>query len=182
MMTAHLSETMALLERTPASLDALLRNLPESWTQHNEGGSTWTVIDVLDHLIYAEQADWIPRAKWIMEFGDSGPLPPFDREGFRPLSAGKALGQLLDEFAAARSQNLNQLRAMNLRAEDFDRRGFHPALGAVTLSQLLATWAAHDVNHLHQIARIMAYQYRDAVGPWRAFLGVMHCNGHGAPA
>jgi len=181
-MAARLNDTIALLERTPASFDALLRNLPEIWTQRNEGGSTWTVFDVIGHLIHAEHADWIPRARWIIEFGDSKPFPPFDREGHARLVRGKSLGQLLDEFAAARSQSLHDLRAMNLAPADFERHGRHPSLGAVTLSQLLATWATHDVNHLHQIARIMAHQYRDAVGPWQAFLGVMHCDGHGAPA
>jgi len=180
MISADLDPAIALLERTPGSFDALLRNLPEVWTLRNEGGSTWTVFDVIGHLIHAEHADWIPRAKWIIEFGDSQPFPPFDREGHAGLVRGKSLSQLLDEFAAARAQSLQELRALKLDPEDFRRRGWHPSLGAVTLSQLLATWAAHDVNHLHQIARIMAHQYRDAVGPWRAFLGVMHCDGHGA--
>lgn len=181
-MTEHFNNTVALLERTPAALNVLLRDLPAFWTQHNEGGSTWTVFDVVGHLIHGEHTDWIPRAKWIIEFGDSRPFPPFDREGHKALARGKSLGHLLDEFAASRSQSLSELRTMNLHSEDLDRPGRHPALGTVKLSQLLATWAAHDLNHLHQISRVMAYQYRDAVGPWSAFLGVMHCDGHGAPA
>ena len=48
------------------------------------------------------------------------------------------------------------------------------------MSELLATWGAHDLTHLHQISRILAYQYRDAVGPWAQYLGVMQCNGHSA--
>ena len=95
-------------------------------------------------------------------------------------SEGKLLGQLLDEFARLRSENLSELRALNLQPEDLERRGRHPALGVVTLSQLLATWAAHDLTHLHQIARIMAHQYREAVGPWTQYLGVMQCAGHSA--
>lgn len=179
-MAVQLDSTIALLERTPRALDALLRDLPESWTLRNEGGDSWTVFDVVGHLIHGEHTDWIPRTKWILEFGDSKPFDPFDRLGHEQLTRGKSLGQLLDEFAQARAQSLSTLRAMNLQAADLERRGHHPALGAVTLSQLLSTWAAHDANHLHQIARIMAHQYRDAVGPWLAFLGVMRCNGHGA--
>lgn len=182
MMAEHLDTTTALLERTPAALDALLRNLPDAWTQRNEGASTWTVFDVVGHLIHCEIADWIPRATWIIEVGEAKAFPPLDREVHRPLTSGKSLAQLLDEFAAARSHSLLELRAMHLQPADLARRGRHPALGSVTLSQLLATWAAHDANHLHQISRIMAHQYRDAVGPWQAFLGVMHCNGHSAPA
>ena len=180
-MSAHFESTVALLEHTPSCLNALLRDLPEIWTRRNEGGSTWTVFDVIGHLIHGEHTDWIPRARWILEFGESSPFPPFDREGHARLTRNKSLAELLDAFADARSQSLRDLRAMNLQAADFERRGRHPAFGTVTLSQLLATWPAHDLNHLHQISRIMAHQYRSAVGPWDAFLGVMHCDGHSAP-
>ncbi len=182
MMLAQLDNIIALLERTPASFDALARNLPDFWTKRNEGGNTWTAFDVVGHLTHVEQANWIPRARWILEFGDSRPFPPLDRDGHANLTRNKTLGELLDAFAAARSQSLRELRAMNLQAKDLERFGKHPTLGAVTLSQLLTTWAAHDVNHLHQVSRIMAHQCREAVGPWRAFLGVMHCDGHSSPA
>ena len=78
------------------------------------------------------------------------------------------------------AENLAELRALNLTEQDLNRRGLHPELGTVTLSQLLATWAVHDLTHLHQISRIMAHQYREAVGPWTAYLGVMQCAGHSA--
>jgi hypothetical protein len=181
-MEAHLSETIAVLERTPSALDGLLRGMPEFWTHHNEGGRTWCVFDVLGHLIHAERADWIPRAKWILQFGDSQPLAPFDRSGHQEAIRGKTLALLLDEFERARSASLTELRAMSLQPADFERFGRHPSLGAVTLAQLISTWAAHDLNHLHQIARIMAHQYREDVGPWARFLGVMHCDGHSAPS
>lgn len=182
MTEADLENTLALLVRTLSALDALLRGMPEFWTRSNEGGSTWSAFDVVGHLLHAEHADWIPRAKWILHFGDSRPFPPFDRSGHEQLTRGKSIVELLDEFAQARSESLRELRAMNLHTADFERRGRHPSLGGVSLAQLLATWAAHDLNHLHQIARIMANQYRDEVGPWVRFLGVMHCNGHSEPA
>jgi len=170
-----LQNTIALLARTPAALDALLRGLPEAWTMRNEGENTWTVFDVVAHLAYLERTDWIGRARRILEFGETRPFDSVNRVGFRQDSQGKSLGQLLDEFARVRSENLDTIRAMNLHGEDLARRGLHPALGPVTLSQLLATWAAHDLTHLHQLSRIMAHQYRDAVGPWSAYLGVMQC-------
>lgn len=181
-MEDHLSETLAVLERTPSALDALLRGLPEFWTRRNEGGSTWSVFDVLGHLIHAEHTDWIPRAKWILEFGDSRPFEPFDRAGHEEAIRGKSLVELLDEFKQARSASLKELSAMNLQPAAFERAGRHPLLGAVKLSQHVSTWAAHDLNHLHQIARVMAHQYREEVGPWNRFLGVLHCDGHSAPA
>ena len=178
-MTHDLENTMALLGRTPGVLDELLRGLPEAWTHHNEGDGTFTVVDVVGHLIYADKANWIPRARRILESGEAQPFDAFDREGHVEECRGKMLPQLLDEFAKVRSGCLEDLRALNLNPEQLRRRGRHPAFGAVTLSELLATWAAHDLTHLHQISRIMARQYREQVGPFGAFLGVLKCEGHG---
>jgi hypothetical protein len=139
------------------------------------------VFDVVGHLNHGERTDWIPRARTILQFGEAKPFEPFDREAQGRESQGKSLGQLLDEFSTLRSENLEELRALNLKPDHLARRGRHPALGVVTLSELLATWAAHDLTHLHQISRVMAYQYREAVGPWTRFLGVMQCAGHSAP-
>lgn len=179
-MQLNLEHTISLLSHTPAALDALLRRLPETWTFSNEGEKTWSAFDILGHLIHGERTDWMPRAKLILQFGESKAFEPFDRLAQERESRGKSLAQLLDEFALVRSENLNELRALNLKPEDLARRGRHPELRAVTLSQLLATWAVHDLTHLHQISRVMAYQYRDAVGPWSAYLGVLHCTGHSA--
>jgi DinB superfamily len=177
-MKHNLQHTISLLTRTPAALDALLRDLPEAWTLQNEGENTWSAFDVVGHLIHGERTDWMVRTKVILQFGEAQPFERFDRWAQMRESQGKSLGQLLDEFARLRSENLDELRALNLRPEDLERRGRHPVLGTVTLSQLLATWAAHDLTHLHQISRIMAHQYREAVGPWTQFLGVMQCAGH----
>ena len=177
-MNHDLDATTALLARTPAVLDALLRGLPDLWTKRNEGGDSWTALDVIGHLIHGERTDWIPRARIILQHGDTKPFDTFNRLGHVDESRGKSLGELLDELARARAESLRELRAMNLTRDDLARRGRHPALGSVTLSELLATWAAHDLSHLHQISRVMAHQYREAVGPWSAFLGVMQCEGH----
>ena len=144
----------------------------------NEGGNSWSPFDIVGHLIHGELTDWMPRARIILEHGESRAFDPFDRLAQEQESKGKLLTALLDEFGRLRAQNLDSLRRMNLQPLDLDRRGRHPALGVVTLSQLLATWAVHDLTHLHQLSRVMAYQYRDAVGPWSAYLGVLHCEGH----
>jgi hypothetical protein len=181
MMQHDLRDTISLLGRTPAALDALLRDLPETWTHRNEGENTWSVFDVVGHLIHGERTDWMSRARMVLQFGEARTFEPFDRWGHVREIEGKSLGQLLDEFARLRSQNLDEVRALNLQPKDLELHGRHPALGIVTLSELLATWAAHDLTHLHQISRIMAHQYQEAVGPWSAFLGVMQCSGHSAP-
>jgi hypothetical protein len=180
-MAHNLEDTIALLSRTPAALNALLRDLPETWTSFNEGENTFSAFDVVGHLVHLERTDWLPRARLILESGDARPFERVDRWGHLRESQGKSLPQLLDELARVRAENLESLRALKLRPEDLARRGRHPVLGVVTLSQLLATWAAHDLTHLHQISRIMAHQYREAVGPWSKFLGVMQCAGHSAP-
>ena len=177
-MPHNLQETISLLDRTPAALNALLRDLPETWTMRNEDENTWSAFDILGHLIVGERTDWMVRAKLILESGESKPFEKFDRWAQERESQGKSLPHLLDDFARVRAENLSELRALNLQPRDLEKRGHHPALGVVTLSQLLATWAAHDLTHLHQLSRVMAYQYREAVGPWKQYLGVLQCQGH----
>ena len=180
-MEQSLEKTIAVLERTPGALDAMLRGLPEEWTRANEGDGTWSAFDVVVHLINCERTDWIPRARTILESkdGEVREFPAFDRWGGIRESQGKPLAELLDTFTRERAENLRKLREWGLSSKQLAMRGKHPALGEVTLSQLIATWAAHDLNHLHQISRVMAHQYREAVGPWIEFMGVMKCEGHG---
>jgi len=180
-MQHNLSDTISLLSRTPATLNAFLRDLPDAWTFCNEGANTWSAFDIVGHLIHGERTDWMPRARMILQFGETQTFVPFDRWAQERESQGKSLPQLLDEFARLRSENLAELRALNLQSADLDRRGRHPALGVVNLSQLLAAWVGHDLTHLHQISRVMAHQYGEAVGPWSAYLGVLHCAGHSSP-
>jgi len=177
-MTHSLDDTVSLLSRTPATLNALLRDQPDIWTHRNEGESTWTPVAIVGHLISGERTDWIPRARTILQHGESPAFVPFDMNGHLREIEGKSLNQLLDEFARLRTSNLFELRAWRLQPAVLDARGTHPELGKVTLSQLLATWAAHDLTHLHQLSRVLAYQYREAVGPWQQYLGVLHCAGH----
>jgi hypothetical protein len=140
MIRPTLSETITFLARTPATLSATLRDLPDAWTHRNEGDGTWTVVDVVGHLIYGEQTDWMPRARLILQHGESRAFEPFDMMGHVQVCEGKSLDGLLDEFARLRAANLADLRALGLRDADLALRGRHPALGPVTLSELLATW------------------------------------------
>jgi hypothetical protein len=177
-MEHELENTIALISRTPATLNTLLRDLPEDWTHRNEGEDSWSAYDIVGHLIHGEKTDWLPRTRRLLEHGENIPFDKFDRLAQRRESQGKTLPQLLDEFARLRAENISALRALNLTRTDLAKRGMHQVLGSVTLSELLATWAAHDLSHLHQLSRVMAYQYRETVGPWTKFLGVMQCQGH----
>jgi hypothetical protein len=169
----NLDEAVPLLARTPHTLDAWLRDLPDCWTHANEGADTWSPFDIVGHLIHGERTDWMPRARLILAEGDSRPFEPFDRFAQLTASAGKALPEMLDEFAQLRARNVDELVSFRLTDALLDRPGRHPALGAVTLRQLLATWVAHDLDHVMQIARVLATQYADEVGPWRAYLRVI---------
>jgi DinB superfamily len=168
----RLADAVAILERTPASLAALLDGLPDTWIRATEGKDTWSPYDVIGHLIHAERTDWIPRAALIVE-GTMRPFAPFDREAQFEESRGKTLAELLAEFAAARRDSLSALKRMGLTDRDLPRPGMHPELGSVSLGQLLATWVVHDLDHVTQVARTMAKTYTEAVGPWSAYLSVL---------
>lgn len=172
-MPLDLHDARAQLSRTPGTLRAWLIELPEVWLLADEGPGTFTPRDVLAHLIYGERVDWIPRARIILEDGESRPFEPFDRRGFLDEAKAWTLDALLDEFERLRSANLSSLDALNLQEDDLKRTGAHPGLGTVTLEQLLAAWVVHDLGHLAQIARVMAKRLKNEVGPWVDYLPVL---------
>jgi uncharacterized damage-inducible protein DinB len=168
-----LCDAMAVLERTPGTLTMLLDGLPDTWVRATEGDASWSPYDVIGHLIHGERTDWIPRARHIVA-GKTDPFEPFDRTAQFRESQSQRLNELLTTFAKLRRENLTALNEMNLRPEDLRKQGLHPELGPVTLGQLLATWVAHDLDHVGQIARTMAKVYKDATGPWSAYLSILH--------
>jgi len=168
-----LAEGRAVLERTPATLDAMLRGLPAVWSQARDGAATWSPHEVIAHLISADRTDWITRAAVILERDPSALFPPFDRVGFFEEANTMPLGDLLDLFARVRADSLATLDGWRLGDEELALVAQHPEFGSVTLRQLLSTWVAHDLGHTVQIARTMARQYKVAVGPWSAYLSVM---------
>lgn len=173
-MEFELGQAIEILRRTPATLDALLRGLPEPWVRNHEGATSWSPFDVVGHLIYGEETDWIPRARIILEAGETRTFEPFDRFAQEEKSVGKSLAELLDTFARLRAENLVVLTGWQLKPEQLRLHGRHPEFGPVTLGQLLATWTAHDLSHIAQISRVMCRQYTQAVGPWRAYLPILH--------
>jgi hypothetical protein len=172
-MRFDLEHATDILSRTPAALESMLRGLPAEWVSANEGGQTWSPFDVLGHLIHGERTDWLRRAWVILHSGEAEAFEPFDRFAQFEASKGQTLEELLATFAELRSANLRALEGLNLAAEDLARKGRHPELGVVTLGQLLATWVAHDLDHIAQVARTLAKQYKEAVGPWAAYLSVL---------
>jgi hypothetical protein len=164
---------ITVLERTPGVLLGLLGSQPDGWTRQDEGPGTWSPYDVVGHLIHGERTDWIPRLRVVLQHGTARAFEPFDREAQFRESRDRSLSALLVEFASLRAASLRELRAAGLGEAHWDLRGMHPELGAVTLRNLLATWVVHDLGHVAQVARVMARQYRDEVGPWRAYLPIL---------
>jgi hypothetical protein len=171
--TFSVADARQILERTPATLRALLAGLADSWLTTNEGPDTWTPHAVVAHLADLEETDWMVRARIILAEGEGRPFPPIDRERFRAALAGRSLDDLLRLFAERRAGNLRALAQLGLGAGELARTGTHPTFGAVTLQQLLATWAVHDLTHISQIVRVLAKRYDALVGPWKAFLKVL---------
>lgn len=172
-MAITVSEAVAILRRTPQTLDALLRGLPSAWAHATEGGDTWSAFDVVGHLIHGERTDWIPRAQIILQHGERRPFEPFDRFAQRDASTGRSLDELLTEFRELRDASLTTLEGLQLGHADLERTGTHPEFGCVTLGQLIATWTVHDLSHIGQIVRTMARRYDAEVGPWKRYLGIL---------
>ena len=172
-MQFELPRALEVLERTPATLDAMLGGLPEPWTSPNEGPDTFSAFDNVGHLIHGERTDWIPRARIILAQGINRRFEPYDRFAQYRESQGKSLPDLLQEFSRLRSDNLAVLRGWDLSERELALEGEHPSLGPVSLRQLLSAWVVHDLGHLAQVARVLARQYREAVGPWRTYLPVL---------
>ena len=172
-MEFDLQRGVEILERTPRVLTAMLSGLPPEWIDATEGPDTWSPYVIVGHLIHGERTDWIPRAKIILAQGEDRRFTPYDRFAQFTESKGKSLADLLEEFANLRAKNVATLTGWTLNDGQLALKGVHPEFGPVTMRQLLATWVGHDLGHIAQTARVMAKQYRDAIGPWRAYLPVM---------
>jgi hypothetical protein len=172
-MTFEISKSIEILQQTPDTLTKMLSGLSEDWLHQNEGQYTWSPYDIIGHLVHGEKTDWIVRAKIILSDKEDKTFAPFDRFAQENDSKGKTIHDLLAEFKKLRLQNLQELEALHITETDFPKTGVHPAFGTVNLQQLLATWVVHDLGHIAQIARVMAKQYAEEVGPWSAYLGIL---------
>lgn len=172
-MEFSIEKSMEILEHTPWVLQSMLQHLSPEWTSANEGAGTWSVYDIIGHLIHGEKTDWMQRTLIILSDKPDKNFEPFDRFAQMQQSNTAPLPQLLEEFSQLRKMNIEKLKEQNIGAGDLEKKGIHPAFAEVTLSQLLATWTVHDLNHIAQISRVIAKQYKEAVGPWTAYLKIL---------
>jgi len=173
-MQFKVSEATQILQHTPLTVTALVGGLPEAWLRLNEGSATFSCYDIVGHLIHGELTDWIPRARIILQQGESRAFEPFDRFAQFREDQNQPIGALLDQFAFLRAENVKALQELRLESSDLARRGTHPEFGPVTLGQLLSSWVVHDLSHISQIARVTAKQYTQEVGPWRAYTSILN--------
>lgn len=173
-MTFNIDKSIEVLEQTPNILQQFLSNLSDEWIFCNEGEDTWSAFDIIGHLIHGEKTDWIQRLNIVLSDTEDKTFEPFDRFAQFENSKGKSLFDLLEEFTELRKNNLDYLKSLNLSEENFNLKAVHPELGEVTLKQLLATWVTHDLGHIAQIARVMAKQYKDQVGPWEKYIPILN--------
>lgn len=169
----ELNKSIEILKRSPSVYRNLFYGLNTDWTNANEGTDTWSAFDMIGHLIHGEKTDWIPRAKIILGDNEDKSFIPFDRFAQAELSEGKTIERLLDEFGMLREQNIQELLSWNLQESDLLKTGLHPELGEVTLQQLIATWTIHDLSHLHQVSRVMVKHYKNDIGPWKQYSGIL---------
>lgn len=172
-MTFDPEHATEVLARTPATLQALLGGLSPAWIRANEGEHTFNPFDVVGHLIDADETNWLPRARVILEAQTDSRFAPFDRFRHQTRNTGRSMESLLTEFSSLRAANLDIVRDWQLTPADLKRTGTHPEFGAVTLEQLLSTWVVHDLGHIAQVVRVMAKQYAGQVGPWSVFLPIL---------
>lgn len=172
-MKYNINDAVAILSRSPAILREMLAGLDEQWITSNYGKDTFSPFDVLGHLVHGEKEDWLGRTKIILVHGQSRSFDDFDRYAMYEDSKDKTINVLLDEFESLRKANLKELEGLNISQDQLSLNGTHPQFGSVTLSQLLATWVAHDLHHIAQICKAMAYQYKDELGPWIEYIGII---------
>ncbi|SEM74164.1 DinB family protein [Lihuaxuella thermophila] len=172
-MNFNLQETIEVLERTPQSIEYFLSGLSDGWLLVNEGEGTWNVTEVIDHLIEGEKNNWIPRVEMILKEGENNTFPTFDRFSHLKENSGGTIEEKLLEFKNMRKHNISKLKSLLETESDLELTGIHPAFGVVKLRELLSTWVVHDLTHIAQIVRVMAKRYREDVGPWIEYLGIL---------
>ena len=174
MIPVDVTSVISIISRTPAAIRELVSSLDDQWLHAREAPDTWSPHEIIAHLIYGEQTDWIPRMRVILNDAAEKSFAPFDRDGHFAIAQGRTIESLLDQFEQLRIENILILSAEGLTAADLLKEGIHPAFGPVTLRQLLASWVVHDMTHIYQISRIIAKQYEEEVGPWKEYLGILN--------
>lgn len=175
-MKFSLDKSIEILFNTPQTLTSLLQNLSEEWINHNEGENTWTVKEIVAHLIVCEQTNWMTRVKLILSENENKTFALLDMKAHFELAKQNSIDDLLKMFKEMRMKGLEELKSFQLQGSDLQKTGIHPATGEVPLQQIIATWTAHDLTHIAQIARVMAKQQKESMGSFAKFFKSLNYN------
>jgi hypothetical protein len=160
-----LQPPVSLLEKTPAILETLLRDVPADVLDWKPAPDRWSITEVLAHLLAIEQL-YGDRAKRIVV--DNNPTL---EKYFEPDEANlrkKTSNQYLKEFVALRQANYFFWHGIPSSAAS--RTGVHAEMGTITLLQLLNELANHDLGHLRQIAELYrAKAFYPHAGPFQRY-------------
>jgi DinB superfamily len=160
---APIQAPISLLEKTPAILEILLRDLPQELLQWKPAADRWAICEVLGHMVFIEKL-YEQRARRIV-LEDS---PALTKSEPPPDTQQKTARQLLDEFVPLRRAFVFYLHSVP--AASATRTGQHYELGTITLSQMLHELANHDLGHLRQIAELYrARAFHAHAGPLQKY-------------
>lgn len=133
---------------------------PSDLTTYRDGGTGWTVLEVLCHLRDYEEI-FMLRARMTME-QDNPDLPAYDPD---TLAAERRYMQqdirtVLGDWKRLRAEYIAYL---NTREEaDWERPAQHPTRGHFTLHDQFFLIAQHDMLHFEQATRILAEKRKSA--------------------
>ncbi len=144
------AETAAALRSAGALVRAELTGLPRAVLNWHPASGEWCVLEVLGHLIEAEQRGFAGRVRAIL----AAPEPAFETWDQPAVARARQdcardPQTLLDEFL--RLREASAALVAGLRDDDLARGGQHPMVGRLRIQDLLAEWVHHDRAHLKQL-------------------------------
>lgn len=142
------------MARYPDALDALLGGLSEDEACWRQDDQSWSLVEVVDHLVDEELLDFGPRLRVVLE-NPADPYPEIDPEAsvLARRSEEHNLDRALGRFRRLRETSVSWLRT--LEGAEWDRVKSDAHIGTLTAGDLLTSWVCHDALHLRQIARVL---------------------------
>jgi hypothetical protein len=161
------SQAIDQLELTPQVLHSLVRTLSEPQASAKPNATSWSVTEIIAHLLHTERNCYQPRVEHIL-CARTVIVPAYDATRFEAEGAysGATLTAALSMLGDLRAECVRQLQG--LTENDLARSATHESVGRFTLTDLIYEWAAHDVGHIRQVALVIRdVLYNPFIGPFR---------------
>ena len=143
---------MTQLKTQGQAIRALVTGLTEEQARWKPAPETWSILEVLNHLIDEEIYDFRAHLAHILHTPDQ-PWPEIDPVGWvsqRQYNE-KDLHESLIRFKAEREGSLNWLA--ELPSPDWDAAVTDPR-GTLSAGDMMTSWLAHDLLHLRQLIEL----------------------------